>query len=218
VGPCVAPGYSGTVFEPIDEYKGDFARNYFYMEVRYYTEDGSWPGSPMAVGSQLLPWAQDMMMQWAIQDPVSQKEIDRNDAVYALQNNRNPFIDHPEYAAAIWGSSSGVLPEPTNFPSNFSSHTIYLQWTDAIGTVLPEGYLIKMSSISFEAIQDPVDGIPVTNTSTEKNVSYASQGCWFTNLTANTNYYFKVYSFSGSGSSINYKTDNIPQILQATQP
>jgi endonuclease I len=217
LGSSITPGYTGTVFEPIDEYKGDFARNYFYMEVRYYLEDGSWPGSPMAVGSQLLPWAQDMMMLWATQDPVSQKEIDRNDAIYAIQHNRNPFIDHPEYAAAIWGSSSGVLPEPTNYPTNFSAHNIYLQWTDAIGAVLPEGYLVKMSNVSFESILDPVDGIPITNTLTEKNVSFASQGCWFTNLLANTTYYFKVYAFSGSGNGINYKTDGVPQIQQSTQ-
>ena len=47
LGPCSYPGYTGTVFEPIDEYKGDFARAYFYMTTRYYQMDSSWPGSPM---------------------------------------------------------------------------------------------------------------------------------------------------------------------------
>lgn len=218
LGNSITPGYTGTVFEPIDEYKGDFARNYFYMEVRYYTEDGSWPGSPMAVGSQLLPWAQDMMTLWAQQDPVSQKEIDRNEAVFAIQHNRNPFIDHPEYVGAIWGSSTSVNPEPTNFPLNFCAHNIYLQWNDATGQVLPDGYLIKMSAVGFSSITDPVDGVPVTNTTTEKNVSFASQGCWFTNLTPNTPYYFKIYAYTGSGNSINYKTDAVPQVQKNTQP
>jgi endonuclease I len=108
LGTCTWPGYSGTVFEPIDAYKGDFARTYFYMSVRYYTEDGGWPGSPMTTGSQLKAWALAMMEQWNDQDPVSQKEIDRNDAVYQIQDNRNPFIDHPEYSDLIWGTNTGV--------------------------------------------------------------------------------------------------------------
>lgn len=218
LGPCVASGYTGTVFEPRDEYKGDFARGYFYMETRYYSEDNTWPGSPAAVGSQLLPWAQELMLQWAQQDPVSQKEIDRNDAIYLHQQNRNPFIDHPEYAQAIWGSSSGTLPEPSNYPLNFSAHNIYLQWTDATGTIIPEGYLVRMSTTGFNDIENPVDGIPITNSGTEKNVPFSLQGCWFMNLTPNTTYYFKLFAFTGSGSSINYKTDNVPQYQITTQP
>ena len=112
VGGNSTPGYSGTVFEPVDEYKGDFARTYFYVSTRYYTEDAGWPGSDMTTGSQLLPWALDMMLEWNISDPVSQKETDRNNGVYPVQNNRNPFIDHPEYADLIWGPGSGVQGNP----------------------------------------------------------------------------------------------------------
>jgi len=108
LGGCSWPGYSGTVFEPVDEYKGDFARSYFYMSVRYYNEDNGWPGSPMTNGSQLVTWALDMMIHWNDQDPVSQKEIDRNNAVYQIQSNRNPFIDHPEFAESIWGTGTGL--------------------------------------------------------------------------------------------------------------
>jgi len=219
LGSSVTTGYSGTVFEPRDEYKGDFARAYFYMETRYYTEDASWPGSPMAAGSQLLPWAQNMMLQWALQDTVSQKEIERNEAIYLLQHNRNPFIDHPEYASAIWGGSTNVLPEPSNFPSNFSAHNIYLQWIDATGPVVPEGYLIRMSNIGFSAIPDPVDGIPVVNSPTEKNVPYSLQGVWFTGLNPGTTYYFESFAYTGSGITINYKTGgNVPQVMQVAFP
>jgi len=109
LGTCSAPGYSGTVFEPIDEYKGDFARSYFYMSVRYYTEDSGWPGSPMVTGSQLKPWALEMLKIWSVQDPVSTKELNRNNAVYNDQHNRNPFIDHPEYVSAIWGNTTGIF-------------------------------------------------------------------------------------------------------------
>ncbi len=102
LGTCITPGYSGTVFEPIDAYKGDFARTYFYMATRYYGEDGNWPGSPMVNGSQPKEWALNMLVQWHENDPVSQKEIDRNDAVYDYQNNRNPYIDHPDFVGEVW--------------------------------------------------------------------------------------------------------------------
>jgi endonuclease I len=102
LGNCVAPGYSGTVFEPIDEYKGDLARSYFYMATRYYGEDGSWPGSPMVDGSQPKEWALNMLFEWHQQDPVSQKEIGRNNEIWDIQSNRNPFIDDPFFVNLIW--------------------------------------------------------------------------------------------------------------------
>ncbi len=102
LGACVTAGYSGTVFEPIDAYKGDLARTYFYMAVRYYTEDGSWPGSAMVNGAEPKPWALAMLYQWHLADTVSQKEIDRNNAIYGIQHNRNPFIDHPEWVDSVW--------------------------------------------------------------------------------------------------------------------
>lgn len=102
LGPCVTSGYTGRVFEPIDEYKGDIARSYFYMSVRYYSEDSIWGTSGMTNKSEILPWAMTMLLRWSVEDPVSDKEIARNNAVYGYQNNRNPFIDHPEYARMIW--------------------------------------------------------------------------------------------------------------------
>ena len=104
LGTCKSSlGYSGTVFEPIDEYKGDFARAMMYMSVRYYTEDDNWGSSDMTNKSEILPWAMTMLLNWNDNDPVSQKEIDRNNVIYSdYQNNRNPFIDHPEYARMIW--------------------------------------------------------------------------------------------------------------------
>ena len=107
-GPCTYPGYTGSVFEPIDAYKGDLARTYFYMATRYYTEDAAWPGSPMTDGADILPWAVPMLLEWHQQDPVSQKEMDRNGTIFGLQMNRNPFIDHPEFAQRVFGDISGV--------------------------------------------------------------------------------------------------------------
>lgn len=108
VGNNSFPGYNGVVFEPIDEYKGDFARTCFYMAVRYYGQDNGWTGSPMTNGSQLKAWALNLMKSWHVLDPVSAKEISRNNSVYAIQDNRNPFIDHPEYVGAIWGGVSAI--------------------------------------------------------------------------------------------------------------
>lgn len=121
LGPCSYPGYTGTVFEPIDEYKGDFARAYFYMATRYYGEDSGWPGSDMVNGSQPKPWALNMLKEWSANDPVSTKEIDRNNAIYQIQGNRNPFIDHPEYVGEIWGTTAPSITNIANSPSNPTS-------------------------------------------------------------------------------------------------
>ena len=106
LGSSKTPGYSGTVFEPIDAYKGDFARAIMYMSVRYYGEDSGWGSSDMTSKSVIKPWAIALLLRWNKQDPVSQKEIDRNNAIYNdYQHNRNPFVDHPEYADMIWDPS-----------------------------------------------------------------------------------------------------------------
>ncbi|MBD3367261.1 MAG: hypothetical protein GF405_03665 [Candidatus Eisenbacteria bacterium] len=103
-GNCTYPGYSGVAFEPIDAYKGDFARTYFYVTTRYYTEDAAWSTSPMTDGADILPWAVDMLLEWHEEDPVSRKELERNGTVYTMQGNRNPFIDHPEFAEAMYAA------------------------------------------------------------------------------------------------------------------
>jgi len=107
LGNCVYPGYSGTVFEPIDSFKGDLARNYFYISTCYWADSAHFNNSyPMASQVNLKPWAAQMLLEWHHNDPVSQKEINRNNAAYAIQHNRNPFIDHPEYADCIWGTAN----------------------------------------------------------------------------------------------------------------
>jgi len=110
-GPSSYTGYSGVVFEPIDEYKGDFARSYFYMVTRYEDKVALW-SSDMLNGTSypaFSTWAKNLLLEWSAQDPVSQKEIDRNNVVYSqYQHNRNPFIDHPEYAQLIWGNYTPV--------------------------------------------------------------------------------------------------------------
>ncbi len=103
-----ATGYSFNVYEPHDEYKGDFARMYMYFVTCY--QDYTWlsQGRNMfTTGSYptLNNYSQGLLMKWHRQDPVSKKEIDRNNAVYDFQHNRNPFIDYPQLAEYIWGDS-----------------------------------------------------------------------------------------------------------------
>ncbi|MBN2638941.1 MAG: endonuclease [Bacteroidales bacterium] len=219
LGTCSVAGYEGTVFEPIDEYKGDLARTYFYMATRYESRIASWQsytGADAVLDGTSYPcydsWFINMLLAWHEADPVSQKELDRNDSIYyKYQGNRNPFIDHPEYAQSIWGS---LKPEPTNNATGFSTHNIVLQWEDATGDVVPDGYLIRMSSISFDAITSPTDGTPVSNDSSNKNILFGVKKCTFADLTPGTTYYFKIFSYKGSGTSIDYKTDNAPQVSQ----
>ena len=112
LGTCQTTGFSGTVFEPIDEYKGDFARAIMYMSVRYYTEDGSWSTSDMTNKSEIKQWAINMLLRWNELDPVSEKEKERNEVIYSdYQHNRNPFVDHPEYARMIWDPTWNVIAE-----------------------------------------------------------------------------------------------------------
>lgn len=106
VGNNTVQGYTGLAFEPDDEFKGDFARIYFYMVTKYEHLSQLWQ-SPMTDNNTyptLQPWAANMLLQWHRQDPVSQKELDRNEAIFQLQGNRNPFVDYPQLAEHIWGN------------------------------------------------------------------------------------------------------------------
>lgn len=102
LGIAADPGYNGTAFEPIDEYKGDLARSYFYMSTRYQSEDAGWTNSGATNLSTILPWQVSVLISWHHFDPVSTKEINRNNAIYNLQDNRNPYIDNPQWADSVW--------------------------------------------------------------------------------------------------------------------
>lgn len=120
------------VFEPKDEYKGDFARTYFYVVTCYGRDlEGKYPDLPPTskkketgwrlenkdVGSRFAmqndnylefqPWEQAVLIAWHRMDPVSEKEVKRQDAVSDFQHNRNPYIDYPYLAEYIWGEKAG---------------------------------------------------------------------------------------------------------------
>lgn len=111
--PC---GATMNYFEPIDEYKGDYARMYFFIVTRYQHLMATWEsidtrgdcaldGDP-CIGFE--PWLLNVLLIWHANDPVSLKERERNNAVYAIQGNRNPFIDQPQWVNMIWGDETGT--------------------------------------------------------------------------------------------------------------
>jgi endonuclease I len=99
-------GYSDKVFEPIDSIKGDIARAIFYFSTRYKNSTSSFTSWPMANGVALTQDAVGLLLLWHQLDPVSAKEINRNNAIYNLQNNRNPFVDYPEMVNCIWSTAN----------------------------------------------------------------------------------------------------------------
>lgn len=117
----------------------------------------------------------------------------------------------------LTATGKGIKAEPTNHVTNFSINTvtsssINLTWTDATGTVLPERYLIKGSSVSFGNIASPADGTPESDGTLVKNISQGTQAVTFSGLSQNTTYYFKIFPYTNSDADINYKTDEtIPE-------
>jgi endonuclease I/chitodextrinase len=146
-------GYTGLVFEPIDEFKGDIARIYFYFATRYENVISGWNSFDMFDGSSDKVFDDtflSILMTWHENDPVSQKEIDRNNAIYQYQNNRNPFIDHPEYAMMIWNPTPDT--EAPSIPINLvvtneGSTSISLAWTASTDNVAVTSYDVYVDGI-----------------------------------------------------------------------
>ena len=107
VGKANIDGSSQNAYEPCDEYKGDFARVFMYMFTCYQdlTWEYTWMNYAQSAYPTLKPWAVALLLKWHKQDPVSEKEINRNNAVFAIQGNRNPYVDYPQLADYVWGDS-----------------------------------------------------------------------------------------------------------------
>ena len=156
LGSCTYSGYTGEVFEPANEYKGDFARTYFYMVTCYEEKLHDWytnySESRSTIDGSTYPgfqtWQLNMLLAWAAADPVSDKETARNNAVYGIQHNRNPFIDYPGLEQYIWGSKVNDTFSYNNYvqPDGSSSgggggsipaegNTITISYSD-----IPDGY------------------------------------------------------------------------------
>lgn len=117
VGYCTFSGYTKKCFEPNDEWKGDFARSYFYMVTCYEGSQTGWSSDMLSSNTYpcFKTWALNLLLKWARQDPVSDIEIARNEAVCAKQHNRNPFIDYPGLEEYVWGTKTSVEFDYTNY-------------------------------------------------------------------------------------------------------
>lgn len=175
LGSSTFAGYSGTVFEPADEYKGDFARTYFYFATRYQNIMTSIGGDSFdnTTYPSLSSWSIALFLKWHRQDPVSQKEKDRCNAVAGYQKNRNPFIDYPELAEHIWGTKKGIpwsltsgidelkisfsiSPNPVQSVLNIKSDEANLHYTifNLNGQTLIQDDLNGRTSISTEQLEN----------------------------------------------------------------
>ena len=104
-------GTTKSLWEPADNWKGDFARGYMYMATTY--SNFSWTGEGLTMLQQdawptLQPWAYQLLLEWCRQDPVDEIEVARNEAVYAIQGNRNPYVDFPNLMEYVWGDSTSI--------------------------------------------------------------------------------------------------------------
>ncbi|WP_299527477.1 endonuclease [uncultured Lutibacter sp.] len=200
-------GYTGTVFEPIDEFKGDIARMYFYFATRYENLVSGWSSYDMFDGTSNKVFTEPfltILMTWHTNDPVSTREIDRNNAIYARQNNRNPFIDHPEYVAQIW-STTPDTEDPTAptslIASNITNTTVDLNWNVSTDNVGVTSYDIFVDGSSYAT--------SATNSAT------------LTGLTQNTTYNFTVFAkdaFGNTSTVSNTETITTTNIIDVDAP
>jgi len=184
LGPNSTQGYSGTVFEPIDEFKGDIARMLFYFATRYEDQVAGWSHAMLNGSSDQVfsDWFLDILLTWHYNDPVSQREIDRNNAVYNFQGNRNPYIDHPEWVAQIWDPTNATPTYEINkwliYPNPIRDHILHIQNPNQdkileIDIMDFSGKKIQIIKENFEKISLPqeMNGIYILLIKTEKNTS-----------------------------------------------
>jgi len=161
LGTSAVPGYVGTVFEPNSAFKGDIARMYFYFATRYENLVSGYSYDMFNNTSDIVftPAFLNLLLTWHLADPVSQYETTRNDAIYARQGNRNPYIDHPEFVCQIWSAACAAL-STADFaladkikvypnPSNDSKVTIYSE------VVLNEIQLVNINGQIIQQIKNP---------------------------------------------------------------
>jgi endonuclease I len=188
LGSSSVSGYSGTVFEPINEFKGDIARMYFYFATRYEnTVSGYSYAMFNGTSNQVFTTAfLNLLLTWNAQDPVSAREIARNNAIYTRQNNRNPYIDHPEYVQAIWGGTTSTSDTqapttPANLVATTTATSVTLNWTASTDNVAVTGYNVYMNNT-----------LKTTVTSSTATI---------TGLTASTAYSFYVNAKDAAGNT-----------------
>lgn len=107
-----------NLWEPADKWKGDFSRSYMYMATAHQNLNTKYTGEALTSLEKnewptLQQWAYTLYLNWTRTDKVDQIEVDRNNAVYEIQGNRNLFIDYPTLAEYVWGDSIDVAFDPS---------------------------------------------------------------------------------------------------------
>ncbi|MGE4513677.1 MAG: endonuclease [Chryseobacterium sp.] len=176
LGNSVSPGYSGIVFEPVNAFKGDVARMILYFVTRYESQLSGFETGNILGGSAfpgLQTWELNQLLAWHAVDPVSQTEIARNNASYAYQGNRNPYIDHPEYVNQIWGTTVADTQAPTapmNLATNNpTANSISLSWTASTDNIGVTGYEIYKDGNLYTTVTSTTATVSGLNSSTTYN-------------------------------------------------
>ncbi|CAA7196171.1 endonuclease [Chryseobacterium potabilaquae] len=176
LGNSISSGYSGTVFEPIDEFKGDIARMILYFATRYENKLSTFSTGNMLGGSAfpgLQIWELNQLLAWHNLDPVSTVEIARNNASYQYQGNRNPFIDHPEYVEEIWGNLIDDTEPPTPatdlLTTGATSNSISLSWTAATDNIGVTAYDIYTNG----TLKTTISGTTITISGLAPSTTYS---------------------------------------------
>ena len=159
LGSCKTTGYNGTVFEPNDEIKGDMARMYMYMVTCYEGICAGW-GNDVFSSENLgfESWYLDMLMRWSQQDPIDDIEIARNNAVYEVQGNRNPFVDYPGLEDYIWGSKTDQQFFYDNYEGGESTYVAMPTFTPDAGTYYQQVEVTLATSTEDAEIYYTTDG------------------------------------------------------------
>lgn len=167
VGRATYEGETFWVFEPKDEYKGDFARAYFYMATCYGDEltwrlDNKDVGSKYAMRNdsylEFRDWEIEVLITWHRQDPVSEKETKRMDAVSDFQHNRNPFIDYPDLAEYIWGNKKGTSVNLAELTGEVTSLPASTADTPSVRKVIRNGQvLIERDGCLYTVFGQPLE-------------------------------------------------------------
>ncbi|MFA9371359.1 MAG: endonuclease [Labilibaculum antarcticum] len=170
--------YDDDSWEPRDSVKGDIARMILYMAVCYEGEDGD-PDLEMtddmsySTVNYSAPYFGKLstLIEWNTQDPVDDTEKARNEKVYTIQGNRNPFIDYPEWVNTIWVDTDSNSPSVTNYSPENGTEAISLtanliltfneEISEGTGNILIKRYSDDSEFESLNVIDNP--RVTITN-------------------------------------------------------
>ena len=165
LGPSSISDYAGTVFEPADEYKGDFARIYFYMATCYEDKISTWEGDIFDGTSYpaYAEWVIDMFLRWSEDDAVSQKELDRNEVVYQKQGNRNPYVDYPGLEQYVWGDMQDAVFSYDNYTSATGISRLEVENSEFVDVYTLTGVAVYKGADAQESLSGLAKGIYIIN-------------------------------------------------------